>query len=49
MIRLTEWHFIQNLSYGDQLNTEDAVFVRLAYTARLHSVLLACDASMIEC
>lgn len=37
---VAEWHFIQNLSYREQLHSEDAAFVRLAYTARLHSVPL---------
>ena len=33
-----EWHFIQNLRFRDQLDADDAAFVQLVYTARLHSV-----------
>ncbi|KAJ9104592.1 hypothetical protein QFC21_002090 [Naganishia friedmannii] len=32
-----EWHFIHSLSFSEQLHPDDARFVRLIYTARLHS------------
>lgn len=35
---MSEWHFIQHLGYREQLHSDDAAFVRLAYTARLHTV-----------
>ena len=37
-LNVAEWDFIQSLSYREQLEEEDAAFVKLVYTSRLNKV-----------